>query len=250
MSDFQPFSHVEQNTTLWMAVRRYFGDLSASDLAAVIGAHPHRSPVSVAREKRGYQQKEPVEEVKSQYLQRLLEHGHRMEPLIAGAVAHLFVEGSVHATGIWQREIAGHHIVTASPDRFAQEKGTGKKVLIECKASAPLTEDDLAGEEAEEATLKFYDVPQLLAQMYCTASDTCYYARHNGHDSISVYRCAWDPVLWRKMEAMARTFMDLFERNQVPARLQAGIKSQWKAELEAYMARATSRVCVVPLPLH
>lgn len=231
-----------------MAVRRYFGDLSASDVATAIGASS-RSPKALDREKRGILAKPPVEEVKSAFTQRLFEHGHRMEPLIAQAVAPIFVEGSVHATGIWQKEIGGRHILTASPDRFALEKGTGRKVLIECKASAPITEDDLGGEEPEAATLKTHDVPQVLAQMYCTGLGICYYARHNGYDSVAVYRCEWDEALWKKMEAMASTFLTLFERNAVPARLQVGIKARWKEEIDSYIKRRTTFVGAFPLPL-
>lgn len=234
-----------------MRVRRYFGDIGASELAAAIGAHPHKSPRSVWAQRN----MDPKEVIVSRFTQKLYDHGHKMEPLIADALKPLFLPGSIHPCGVYQRELTwneSHYFVTATPDRIAtmivsDGKGgrTNKTVLIECKASAPVKGVDTM----PTAALKLYDIPQIQAQMYCTETDTCFYARHNGLNEIAVYDCRFDAELWKKIDAATVRFLDLANANALPQRKEPGLTALWRKELEEYSKNHTRLVYQVGLCL-
>jgi hypothetical protein len=170
---FTIFQRIEQNTMLGRAAGDYFGDISASKIAQAIGAHPHEPPIGLVRARKNLRATPIVDKEYSLYAQRLMANGRRMEPLILEAVKPFFHDVcSVGTSG--KRETAkGRYIITATPDAVCREG------LIEIKASAPVTDDD---EEVRgiKPTLRFYDMPQVLAQMWCFDVKHCFYCRHNG----------------------------------------------------------------------
>jgi hypothetical protein len=229
----QLYRHIEQNTAFHQAMRRHFGDITASEIAVAIGASARSSPWALKEEKAGHKEEVPKEVVHSAFTQRLFDYGHEMEPKIADALHRQF--GKIDKVGfVWKRDVPSGVIITASPDRIISPYTNTGRCLLEIKASAPV-EDPPEGELV--ATLKSHDVPQILAQMFVTDYKNCYYARHNGWDKIYVYRCPFDPDLWAIIEKHVIRFVAQCEDNTLPKRLPRGTRQEWRKALEDYCSK-------------
>lgn len=239
MEELQPFRHMTQNTALNQALRKHFADVSASDVARAIGGHPHQTPYGLYEERRLGRAKEP-----SSVGKRMMEHGQLMEPLILEAVARLFFPGTVNPRGMFVKvQLTERYFLTATPDARAFVDNFRTGCVIECKAACPGSPDSVE----DVAKLVDYHVPQLLCQMYCTGYNTAYYCRHNGRDSIAVYRCAFDGTFWRTIQGHVEKFLTQCRSDSVPQRRTNGTIRMWRQAYSEYIAAHCTLVTTVLL---
>jgi hypothetical protein len=211
-------------------VVRKLADVSASGACALIGGHPNKSRGAYWDERRG------VAKPPNDYQRNMMDNGHRAEPLIADALQRQYfsrLNMKLRTTGCYRRLTpSGRTLVMSSPDRLV-ETADGALTLLEIKASQPRCPE----EAEEEPSIKPYDVPQILAQMWTTGIDCCYYARHNGVNKIAIYYCEFDMMLW---QAIADTIDESKQRYmngtwQRPPRLPAGVRDKWQSAFMEYI---------------
>jgi hypothetical protein len=224
----QPYKDISQKLDFHKLARNNLVDFSASDISKILGISNPSRYAYYNQVKSGV--KPPV----STFTQMLFDRGNRMEQTIKDFIRKNpeVIDGcELRETGIWI-SMVGDHLLGASPDGELIVEEDGTKINLEIKASVPACE-----EAVMEPFIKATDMPQVLAQMYCTGLDRTLYMRHNGKNKLGVWAVNYDPKVWEFIAVRCRLFFDFMAEGKVPPqRMPSGEKELVMRTLEEFVA--------------
>lgn len=180
----------------WLTQRRT--GVGGSDVAAVLGLSPWRTPYDVYLDKLG----EATKELTSQ----AAHFGNRLEAVVADEFSERTGIRCTMQEHMYRNPLS--HWEIANIDRYA-----GPGAILECKTArladgwGPSQEEEIkAGEVASDHEIPIYYETQIQWYMGLLGVPVCYVAVLIGGQDFRIYKVSRDPEIFEKIRAKVKTF--------------------------------------------
>ncbi|RMD58527.1 hypothetical protein D6833_12830 [Candidatus Parcubacteria bacterium] len=177
--------------------------VTGSEIAAVAGLNPWKSPVEVWEEKVGL--REPPEQ------NFHMERGTYLE---SGLIKWLEAREGYRVDPVPTLQSKQHELVIASPDGAAHEP-EGDVLLAAVEVKCPSTSRDWEDPEIKPDGIPIYYLPQTIWEMAVLEIDRCDVAALLKGD-LKVYRISWNQQLFEALLRKAEEFWKYVEREEPP----------------------------------